>query len=183
MATITYLRPPTTAGLSLSKKQLKFIKKYEDVSDDRLTQTILDSWYRPIPPPLNKRHKVLISLLLLLVVGTIIGTVFGTPEMSAIYWLTTQWNHSIKHTWDNSVPTGFRHSFRDCGIGVMGGLWIVFVNRNRYKPLKPLSKLDKLEIKWHISNVKDDHPFTIQQFVGSVLRCYSTVCRVLVLDT
>lgn len=158
----------------LTRKQRKSLKKYADVDLNDLTDTIWSSWTRKIPRP----RIWLLPALLIVIVGSVIGVLFATPDMSAVYYLTTQTNEHVKTFWDSSVPTFWRHAFRDNSIGLAAGLFIVFVSTNRYKVLKPLTKWDKWEINFHIfrlhpiSNPKDDRPFSIAQMIGSFIMMF-----------
>lgn len=187
--TTAALMPRVHTDQQLSNKQRKYREKYAHVNPEYITDRVRDSWNRPAPGPMNgKLYKILTITVLLLIVGCIVGVLIGTPDMSGLYFLTTQTNHTVKETWDGSIPTFWRHLLRDDGIGLAGGLLIVYTNLNRYKPLKPLNWFDRFEMNFHIwipwfgvkqdkrylrrvnlpiSNIKDDKPFSIWQFFGS----------------
>jgi hypothetical protein len=89
----------------------------------------------------------------------------GLLMFAALYYLLTQKVGFIHDLWHN-VPDGLRHSIRDSGEGLEAGLLARFVVWNHYKynkhRLKPLTWLDKLEQKLHISNLKDNKPLSFR---------------------
>jgi len=171
-AVVTAPPPPAVLPDGLTRKQLKYIKKY-DTTENRdaglITARIHESWYTPTPPQLRSGYHVIVgATLLTILIGVIAAAVVGTPDASALYYTTTQTNHGIKSAWD-TVWTPLRHAYRDDMIGLIGGLAAVFVARDLYKPLTPLTKRDQREIdfhigKWHpLGNVKDDKDLSVWQ--------------------
>jgi hypothetical protein len=77
----------------------------------------------PLPPPLVKfvRHPFRwIRIRVLLLVDAAILAHIGVLIVAAIYYLTTQTDHGVKHWWDTSVTPGtLRHDIRDVGEGVL----------------------------------------------------------------
>jgi len=126
------------------------------------------------PPPLNHMPKVLLasSMLALAVVAAHIGKL----DITALYYLAFQIIHPVKHFWDNlldkHIPimskadwTYWRHSAgRDVPEGLLGGCLAQFIVANPYKkPLKPINRLDRIEHKFGVPNVKYREPLNGRQ--------------------
>jgi hypothetical protein len=182
MTTTTVVPPkPTVLPPGLTKKQRKYVAKYDTPKNRNaglITARIHESWYTPVPPQLrSKGHVLLGATVVTIIVGAIVAAIIGTPDASALYYGTTQTNHGVKGAWD-TVWTPLRHAYRDCMTGLFGGLAAVFVTRDLYKPLKPLTPLDQREIafslplpftskRWHpLGNVKDDQELSAGQVLA-----------------
>jgi hypothetical protein len=94
----------------------------------------------------------------------------GLLIFAAIYYLLTQKVGFIHEVW-HLVPDGLRHLIRDSGEGLEAGLLARFVVWDHYKyskhRLKPMTWLDKLEVRLHISNLKDDKPLSFRPALTS----------------
>jgi len=114
----------------------------------------------PPPPLVSKPLKHPIkwtgNTLWTFVTGAVI-TYFCVLIVVSIYYDVLQTTDTMTNWWHSFIPNStIRHAVRDVGEGLLGGLGGVFAVRNRYKVLKPPSKLDLLEMRLGIPNVKDD---------------------------
>lgn len=104
-----------------------------------------------------------------LLVAALILAYFGTLIVAAVYYLLFEKNPSMKDAWHGVVPNAaLRHNIRNVAEGFLGGLLAQQVVWNHYKlRQKSLTRLDRLEIRWHIPNVKDGRFVTIWQLLAT----------------
>jgi hypothetical protein len=155
----------------LSPKQLNYQRLYADVDRRRLTDNIVASWHKPAPAPLatfkQNPRKFILNKLELLVVAALFAYI-GMLIVAACYYGVFETTDTMNNWWHGFIPNDeVRHAIRDVGEGLLGGILGVTMVRNRYKPLKPLTWLDRLEIRLHIANVKDDKPLSIWQVLAT----------------
>ena len=111
------------------------------------------------------KQKIIITPL------TLVVSALGMLAAVAIYYLLLEVNPTMTALWHHFVPDDtLRHSIRNIGEGLVGGLFGQFVGWNHYKKRSTkLSWLDRVEIKLRIANIKDDRPFSVGQLVVSPL--------------
>jgi hypothetical protein len=124
-----------------------------------------------LPPPLVKpnKHPVrwLVNEVEILGVGAVI-TYLGVLTIVALYYLVleTKWKlpfmaHNITQEWHKAVPNSDeRHTYRAVGEGFYGGMLAHVFVWDHYKRIRRKFPWDKLEIKFHIPNLKDDRRAT-----------------------
>jgi hypothetical protein len=122
-----------------------------------------------LPPPLvrltENPRRWLFNKLQLLVAAVALAYV-GQLVFVAIYYLLFEVNPTINHAWHRAIPDStLRHSIRDHGEGLFGGLFGVAAVWNHYRKLRPLKWYDRFEMhKLGMANVKDDRPLSGRQF-------------------
>ena len=123
----------------------------------------------PLPPPLVRLaqdpRRWLWNKVQLLVAAVVLAYI-GQLVFVAIYYLIFEVNPTINHAWHKAVAnSSWRHSIRNHGEGLFGGLFGVAAVWNHYRKRRPLTRLDKFEINTlGIANVKDDRPLSGRQF-------------------
>jgi hypothetical protein len=136
------------------------------------TATSVDRYARGHPPPplvASPREHPLRwakNTVLLLVLGAVV-TYLCVLIVVAVYYDVFETIPAVTSWWHRTIPDPtLRHAVRDVGEGLLGGLGGVFAVRNRYKLLKPRTRLDRLEIALHIPNVKDDRRSSLWWLAG-----------------
>ncbi len=133
------------------------------------------------PPPLDAtllRHPVRwLKIKALVAVDGLVLVHIGTLIVVAVYYLAFQTIPGVKYDWDHALTGGlrfwglhvhlgllspghwaqWRHLVRNVGEGLLGGVLAqaMIWNHFRVKP-KPRSWVDRLEIRLHIPNLKDE---------------------------
>jgi hypothetical protein len=133
------------------------------------------------PPPLDAtlwRHPIRwLKNKVLLALDWVALVHIGTLIVVALYYLAFQTIPGVKYDWDHALTGGlhfwgvhvhlallskahwteWRHLIRNVGEGLLGGVLgqAIIWNHFKVKP-KPRSRIDELEIKLHIPNLKDE---------------------------
>ena len=122
----------------------------------------------PLPPPLVRfgedparwvwnKFQLLVAAVALAYIGQLVFV--------AIYYLLFEVDPNINAAWHTAVhDRTLRHSLRDHGEGLFGGLFGVAAVWNHYRKRRPVKWYDALEMKLSIANVKDTAPLTAREF-------------------
>jgi hypothetical protein len=96
----------------------------------------------------------------------------GMLIIVALYYILFETTPTMNAWWHSTVPNSdIRHTIRNVGEGLLGGLLAQQIVWNHYKPkvqkrlLGKKSLLDRIEIALHIPNVKDNKPFSVWQLL------------------
>lgn len=129
---------------------------------------------KELPPPLvrpGKHPLKFLKIKVVLLIYAILGAFVGTMIVVALYYLLFETTDTMNNWWHSFVSdSSLRHAIRDVSEGLLGGLLAQHFVRNRYKRLnKPvkLNALDRLEIRLHIANVKDDKRLSFWQLLAT----------------
>ncbi len=106
---------------------------------------------------------------ILLVVAALVLAYLGMLAAAGTYYLLFEVNPTMTALWHRAVSDpNLRHSIRNIGEGLYGGLFAQAVVWNHFKKRKlERKRLDNLEIKLHISNLKDDKPLSVLQLLAT----------------
>lgn len=142
------------------------------------------------PPPMDAtllRHPLrwLRNRALLVINGLVLVHV-GTLIVVALYYLAFQMSPGVKYDWDHALTGGlhfwnlhvhlrlfsaahwaqWRHLIRNVGEGLLGGVLgqAIIWNHYKVKP-RPPSRIDRLEIRLHIPNLRDNRPTSAWQLL------------------
>jgi hypothetical protein len=127
---------------------------------------------RELPSPLVRLtwrtpHKWAWNKLQLLAWAVVLAYV-GMLIMAGLYYVITQLDPDMKELWHTLVSNDhLRHNIRDVGEGFLGGLLAQQVIWNHYRKRRALTRLDRLEMRLHIANLKDDKQLSFWQLLAS----------------
>lgn len=119
-----------------------------------------------LPRPLVKPYKhpvVWAKQKLAMTVARAVLAYVGVLAVAGLYYLLFETWAPMTNLWHEAVSdSALRHNIRDVGEGLLGGLLGIMVVLNFYlkKFHKKPNLLDKLEMKLHIPNIKDNRPFS-----------------------
>lgn len=121
-----------------------------------------------LPPPLvrlaDHPGRWLVNKLQLLVAAVVLAYV-GQLVFVAVYYLVFEVDPTVRHAWHQAISNSqWRHSLRDHGEGLFGGLFGVAAVWNHYRKRRPVKWYDEVEMKLDIANVKDKNPLTAREF-------------------
>jgi hypothetical protein len=126
-----------------------------------LPRPLVKFGWRTAPQWLWNQLQILLWAVLLAYIGML--------AVAGLYYLVFQVNPTMNELWHTAVSNSdLRHNIRDIGEGLLGGLLAQQVIWNHYKKRSTeLTWLDRLEIRLHIANVKDDKPLSLGQLLAS----------------
>ncbi|MDQ6782246.1 MAG: hypothetical protein M3063_02125 [Actinomycetota bacterium] len=123
----------------------------------------------PPPPLVTLKHpaKWAVNMVQLLGAAAVLAY-YGTQIIAGLYYLCFEVNPTITSEWHHLIADGgLRHNIRDIGEGFLGGLLAKQVIWNHYKRRSAQNRLDKLEVRLGIANVKDEKRLSVWQLMAS----------------
>lgn len=138
------------------------------ISADKQTQQHVTTT-KPLPLVHFTKHPITwIKIQTQLLLTAAVFTYFGVAMVASIYYLIFQQIDIVNAAWHTAVPNDYiRHAFRDVGEGLIGCLVGKQIIWNHYQKKRPINRIDRFEIKWHIANVKDNRKLSFLQLLAT----------------
>jgi hypothetical protein len=132
-----------------------------------------------LPPPLVRplRHPIKwLGLTTVSVVAALVFAHIGSLDVAGLYYAVFEWNSHMTAWWHSFISDrGLRHAIRDVAEGFYGGaiaqqlVWNAFRKHRVSYVAKPMNRLDKLEVRIGIPNLRSGKDLRFWQIPYALL--------------
>jgi hypothetical protein len=132
-----------------------------------------------LPPPLVRpfRHPIRwLGLTCVSIVAALVFAHIGSLDIAGLYYAVFEWNSHMTAWWHSFISdSGLRHAIRDVAEGFYGGaiaqqlVWNAFRKRRIKYAAKPMNRLDKIEDRLGIPNLRNGKDLRFWQIPYALL--------------